>query len=81
MNETITRAAGATHGQEMPPEAMDELISSLDRTPVQRSTLYRPPSPERTLASYNAPTLSEPVNTPARRYERRRKPELIRSSA
>ncbi len=30
MNESITRAAGATHGQEMPPEAM-EAADPLDR--------------------------------------------------
>ena len=31
MNESITRAAGAVHGQEMPPEAMEALIRSLGR--------------------------------------------------
>ena len=29
MNESISRAAGTQHGQEMPPEAMDQLISSI----------------------------------------------------
>ncbi len=29
MNESITRAAGAVHGQEMPPESMEALIRSL----------------------------------------------------
>ncbi|OCC23763.1 7,8-didemethyl-8-hydroxy-5-deazariboflavin synthase [Croceicoccus estronivorus] len=42
MNESISRAAGTTHGQEMPPEAMDQLIASLGRTPRQRTTLYGP---------------------------------------
>ena len=41
MNESITRAAGATHGQEMRPEAMEALIRSLGREPWQRTTLYR----------------------------------------
>ncbi len=40
MNESITRAAGAVHGQEMPPEAMEELIRGIGRTPRQRTTLY-----------------------------------------
>ena len=40
MNESITRAAGAVHGEEMPPEAMEETITSLDRRPRQRTTLY-----------------------------------------
>jgi FO synthase len=41
MNESISRAAGASHGQELSPEEMIRLIRSLDRTPVQRTTLYR----------------------------------------
>jgi FO synthase len=41
MNESITRAAGAAHGQEMGVETMWDMAASLGRTPVQRSTLYR----------------------------------------
>ena len=40
MNESITRAAGAAHGQEMPPEQMEAMIRSIGRTPRQRTTLY-----------------------------------------
>lgn len=40
MNESISRAAGTQHGQEMPPVAMEALIRSLGRTPRQRSTSY-----------------------------------------
>ena len=47
MNESITRAAGAEHGQEMPPEAMEALIRSLGRTPRQRTTSYGVPPAER----------------------------------
>jgi FO synthase len=72
MNETITRAAGATFGQEMPPEAMDALITSIGRVPVQRTTLYGPAPQERQAASYGADALSEIVNTPAARYARDR---------
>lgn len=54
MNESITRAAGAEHGQEMTPQAMEELISSIDRTPAQRTTLYGRPDQERTLQSFIA---------------------------
>ena len=39
MNESITRAAGAAHGEEMPPETMEMLIRSLGRIPWQRTTL------------------------------------------
>ena len=48
MNESISRAAGAAHGQEMPPERMEEAIRALGRTPRQRTTLYGTPDPERT---------------------------------
>ena len=47
MNESITRAAGAAHGQEMPPEAMEDIIRSLGRTPWQRTTLYQPAPAQR----------------------------------
>jgi FO synthase len=70
MNESITRAAGAVHGQEMPPEAMEELIRSIGRTPRQRTTLYADTPAERRTTSFAAAPLTDPVNTPARRYER-----------
>ncbi len=72
MNESITRAAGAVHGQEMPPAAMEDLIRGLGRTPRQRTTLYADAPPARKAASFGAAPLTEPVNTPARRYERHR---------
>jgi FO synthase len=43
MNENISRAAGANHGQELTPDAMEELIRSIGRTPRRRSTLYGAP--------------------------------------
>jgi FO synthase len=70
MNESITRAAGAVHGQEMPPERMEVLIRSLGRVPRQRTTLYADAPAERKAASFDAPPLAEPINTPVRRYER-----------
>jgi FO synthase len=70
MNESISRAAGASFGQEMPPEDMEALIRSLGRTPKQRTTLYRDPPPSRIAASFGAAPLAEPINTPARKYDR-----------
>ena len=70
MNESISRAAGASFGQEMPPEDMEALIRSLGRTPRQRTTLYGDAPAERIAASFGAAVLSEPINTPARKYER-----------
>ena len=40
MNESISRAAGASHGQEMVPSEMQSLIQSIGRTPMQRRTDY-----------------------------------------
>ena len=70
MNESITRAAGAVHGQEMPPEAMEATIRALGREPRQRTTLYGNAPLERRAASFGAAPLTDPVNTPARRWER-----------
>jgi FO synthase len=40
MDESISRSAGASHGQEMTPQKMERLIRSCGRTPRQRTTLY-----------------------------------------
>ena len=65
MNESITRAAGAGFGQELPPERMEALISSAGRTPRQRSTTYGEPSPGQVGRSFEAADLSPVVQTPA----------------
>jgi FO synthase len=79
MNESISRAAGTLHGQEMPPEAMEELIRSVGRQPVQRTTTYGIPDPERVAASYAAPPLTPIVLTPAPRWDRAERLELVRN--
>jgi FO synthase len=65
MNESITRAAGALHGEETPPEMMDEIISALGRRSRQRTTLYGDAPPERIAASFGArpllPTTANPT--------------------
>ena len=67
MNESISRAAGTEHGQEFPPEAMEDLIRSLGRIPEQRTTLYGPVPEERRAASLNAAALAPVVMTPPRK--------------
>ena len=62
MNESISRAAGASHGQEMPPERMEEAIGAIGRTPRQRTTLYADPPAARVAASFGAAPLVEPLN-------------------
>ncbi len=41
MDENISRAAGAVHGQEMDAAALERLVEPLGRRLVQRSTLYQ----------------------------------------
>ncbi|WP_018184324.1 5-amino-6-(D-ribitylamino)uracil--L-tyrosine 4-hydroxyphenyl transferase CofH [Kaistia granuli] len=43
MDESISRSAGASHGQEMTPQRMEEIIRTADRLPRQRNTLYGHP--------------------------------------
>ena len=64
MNESISRAAGTQHGQEMGPGAMEDLIRALGRVPEQRTTLYMPVSEERRHASFGAAPLEALVQTP-----------------
>jgi FO synthase len=49
MNESISRAAGASHGQELLPEEMERIIREVGRTPRRRSTLYGAPKREPSL--------------------------------
>ncbi len=78
MNESITRAAGAAFGQELPPQAMQELIHEIGRVPGQRTTVYGEAPAERVEASFKAAPLSEPVNPPPRRRERSGDQSLVR---
>ncbi|MEX0817574.1 MAG: 5-amino-6-(D-ribitylamino)uracil--L-tyrosine 4-hydroxyphenyl transferase CofH [Gaiellales bacterium] len=78
MNESISRAAGAAHGQEMPPEGMEAAIRAIGRTPRQRTTLYGTPDPERIRLSYGAPPLAEPVNPHVNDAGLKRPPRLVR---
>ena len=64
MNESISRAAGAAHGQETSPVKIQELICRMGRTPKQRSTLYGDVSPERVSAGMNSGPAEQIHNTP-----------------
>ncbi len=67
MNESISRAAGTQHGQEMPPAAMEGLIRAIGRNPRQRSTLYGRIALETRLRGLNAAELTPMVLTPPRK--------------
>lgn len=58
MNESISRAAGAKHGQEVVPEMMVDNIHKAGLSVVRRSTLYQ------TLERYSAPELPIRSNIP-----------------
>jgi FO synthase len=66
MNESISRAAGTQHGQEMPPAAMKALIRSIGRTPRQRSTLYGEVPEAVRQRGLDAEPLTDPIQTPPR---------------
>jgi FO synthase len=78
MNESISRSAGAEHGQEFAPEAMEELIRSVGRIPRQRTTLYGDAPDERRLASFGAAPLAEPWNPPVKDARLVAPPRLVR---
>jgi len=75
MNESISRAAGTTHGQELPPARMDALIREAGRQPAQRTTLYGKVDADRVHASYGAVPLTPVIQTPLR--DRRAEPASL----
>jgi FO synthase len=78
MNESISRSAGAEFGQELPPEAMEQLIRSAGRVPRQRTTLYGDPPEARVRASFGAEPLAEPSNPPVKDAGLVAPPRLVR---
>ena len=78
MNESITRAAGTVHGQEMEPHRMDETIRGAGRIPRQRTTTYGIPPEAQERRSRQAPPIAAVVETPARKYERGARAPLYR---
>ncbi|HEV7564191.1 MAG TPA: 5-amino-6-(D-ribitylamino)uracil--L-tyrosine 4-hydroxyphenyl transferase CofH [Solirubrobacterales bacterium] len=78
MNESISRAAGAEHGEELAPEGMEALIASLGRRPRQRNTLYGDAAPAQRARSFGAAPLSEPWNPSVREAGLPRRAELVR---
>ncbi|HSC76415.1 MAG TPA: 5-amino-6-(D-ribitylamino)uracil--L-tyrosine 4-hydroxyphenyl transferase CofH [Pseudomonadales bacterium] len=81
MNESITRAAGATHGQENSPENLDAMIRSAARHPKHRTTLYGEVEKSHIAQSYNAAELSPLVNNTVERKQRDKRISLVRQIA
>ena len=68
MNESISRAAGAMHGQEFSPSNIEQLIENMQRTPQQRSTLYNPLAKQPSDISCQQIPLSPIVNRHAKEF-------------
>lgn len=82
MDESISRAAGTRHGQEMPPEAMEDLILSAGRTPRQRTTLYGPVDAATQARGRSAPPLAPLVLTAPSKQDNKRPPaEQVRKES
>lgn len=62
MNESISRAAGASVGEELPPEDMESVILGLGRAPVQRTTQYGLAPEDRRRTSFAARALTPVIN-------------------
>lgn len=61
MNESISRAAGATHGEEFPPADIEAMIRSRGREPWQRTTLYGAAPVDQRGRAFAAGPLAPPV--------------------
>lgn len=70
MNESITRAAGSSHGQEWSPRVMEAEIKSAGRTPRMRTTLYRDVREDRVGAALGALELIAVANDDAGKFQR-----------
>jgi FO synthase len=63
MNESISRAAGADHGQELPPAEMEAIARAAGRSVRQRTTLYGAPAELQRERSFFAAPLAPLVQT------------------
>jgi FO synthase len=67
MNESITRAAGAAHGQMWIPKDIEQAIVLAGRMPVQRNTRYEPAVSQRS-DQLSGDAIRWVSHTPAGRY-------------
>ena len=76
MNESITRAAGSSHGQEWSPDIMQSRIHSAGRRPKVRTTLYGAVPSDRTDAAALGPQLIHVENAGAAKQQRSKRLKL-----
>ena len=77
MNESITRAAGADHGQEWSPEGMESALKQMDRNPRMRTTAYEDAPISRKKIAFDPPVLEQIKNTSANKLQRSKKLENL----
>ena len=77
MNESITRAAGASYGQEWTPQAIEDTIRNMERLPRMRNTLYASAPKERYLSASSAQELHEIELNSAAKKQRSKKLENL----
>src|SRR5690606_15459582 len=73
MNETISRSAGASHGQEMTAPRMEALLRSMGRVPRQRSTLYEDVPEAIQMRARQARAPVQPLQPLMRKHAKREK--------
>ena len=77
MNESITRAAGADHGQEWSPVGMESALKQMDRNPRMRTTAYEDAPVSRKKIAFDPPVLEQIENTSANKLQRSKKLENL----
>ena len=77
MNESITRAAGADHGQEWSPVGMESALKQMDRNPRMRTTAYGDATVSRKKIAFDPPVLEQIENTSANKLQRSKKLENL----
>jgi len=77
MNESITRAAGADHGQEWHPSDMEEAILNMGRTPKMRTTNYETAPQRMKKLAFKASSLRQIENTAAQKLQRSKRLDNI----
>ena len=68
MNESISRASGASHRHEISPAAMATLAASIGRSCRARTTLYGAADPARLALARDPAPLAPVVQTPPRKF-------------
>ena len=70
MNESITRAAGAEHGQEWVPRQITAAVAAAGRQPRMRTTLYADAPEQQRIRAFEAADLTQIINTDAGKHQR-----------